>query len=77
MSEGKHFIPIWFFIGVLLLIYGVLILGFGIYGLFIPPVREVEMGHLHAEIWWGAVLVALGAGYAWWFLPGRRKDGAG
>ena len=44
-------ISIWFFIGVLLLIYGILILGAGLYGLAHPP--EVVLAKLHAGIWWG------------------------
>ncbi len=72
MSNSRHFISIWFFIGVLLLIYGVIILGSGIYSLFVPPVRTVVMAHLHAEIWWGALLIILGAVYARRFRPGQK-----
>ena len=36
VSEHKHFISIWLFIGGLLLIYGILILGSGIYDYFNP-----------------------------------------
>ena len=35
--DNKREIPIWFFIGSLLTVYGVLILGTGIYHLFVPP----------------------------------------
>ena len=31
MSEGHHMVPVWFFVGVILLIYGVLILATGLY----------------------------------------------
>ena len=47
---GRHFISIWFFIGVLLLIYGVLIVGTGIYDLFVPPENPPHMAQLHAAI---------------------------
>jgi len=47
-------ISIWFFIGVLLGIYGILILGSGIIDLFHPYAYQVKMGHLHADIWCGA-----------------------
>lgn len=69
---GKHFIPIWFFIGSLLTIYGVLILGSGIYGLFVPPSNPVVMSHLHIEIWWGSGMLLLGLAYVVRFRPNRK-----
>jgi hypothetical protein len=66
-------ISIWFFIGVLLLAYGVLITGTGVYELFVPPARQVVLGELHAGIWWGAVMLALGAFYTIRFAPKKRN----
>jgi len=66
-------ISIWFFIGISLLVNGVLILGSGIYELFHPPVAPVVLFHLHASIWWGAILAALGAGYSIYFAPGKGR----
>jgi len=60
-------ISIWFFIGVLLVIYGVLILGAGLYGLSHPP--NVVHADLHAGIWWGALLLILGSVYTVRFRP--------
>jgi hypothetical protein len=71
--ERQHQVPIWFFIGVLLAIYGVLILGSGIYGLFHPPRREVALYYLHADIWWGALLLVIGLMYSVKFNP-LKKD---
>jgi hypothetical protein len=65
----EHGIPIWFFIGALLLVYGVLILGAGLYGLFHPP--PVALANLHAGVWWGALLVVIGLGYVRAFRPRR------
>jgi hypothetical protein len=56
-------LSIWFFIGVLLLAYGVLILGAGVWELSSPPEHPVVLANLHAGIWWGALLVVLGAVY--------------
>jgi hypothetical protein len=64
-----HGIPIWFFIGALLTVYGVLILGAGIFGLFHPP--RVALAGLHAGLWWGALLVVIGLGYVRAFRPRR------
>jgi hypothetical protein len=62
-------VSIWFFIGALLLIYGVLILGAGVYELSAPAVHPVVLSNLHAGIWWGALLIALGGFYALRFRP--------
>jgi hypothetical protein len=65
-------VSIWFFIGTLLLIYGVLILAAGLYQLAVPPEQPVVLANLHAGIWWGALLIVLGAFYAVHFKPGKR-----
>ena len=65
-------IPIWFFIGLLLTVYGVLIFAYGIYeaatGNY-PP--AVQLTHLHTPIWWGGILLILGLFYVVKFRPGR------
>jgi hypothetical protein len=66
-------ISIWFFIGALLLIYGVLILGAGLYSLWVPEPRPVVLADLHAAIWWGILLIVLGAFYTFRFAPWRAK----
>ena len=70
--EREHQVPIWYFIGILLTIYGVLITGSGIYGLYSPPQREVALSYLHADIWWGALLVILGLLYVVKFKPPKE-----
>jgi hypothetical protein len=71
MTEGS--VSIWFFIGVLLLVYGILITGAGIYGLSHPP--NVQLANLHAGVWWGALLIILGLVYGYAFFPGRKAKG--
>lgn len=70
MSEKHNIIPVWFFVGVLLLIYGVLIFVTGLIGWNHTP-EGVELTELHAPVWWGALLVALGAVYCVMFRPGK------
>jgi hypothetical protein len=65
----RHFISIWFFIGLLLTIYGVLILGAGVYDFIHPPEHPVHLAHLHAGIWWGGLLLVLGLTYTIKFKP--------
>jgi hypothetical protein len=54
---------IWFFSGLLVLIYGVLILGTGIWELLHPPAHEPVLWQLHAPIWWGGLMTAGGLFY--------------
>ena len=66
-------ISIWFFIGMLLLVYGLLILGAGIHDLLVPPKQELVLARLHAGIWWGGLLAILGAVYCYHFSPARER----
>ena len=64
-------LSIWFFIGMLLLVYGVLILGAGLYELISGELPNVVLANLHAAVWWGALLIVLGAIYTIRFRPGK------
>lgn len=68
----KGMLSIWFFVGVLLATYGVLILAAGVRD-FNTPARPVAMAHLHLPVWWGIGLLALGGIYLVHFRPGRTK----
>jgi hypothetical protein len=71
--HGTHgSLSIWFFIGVLLTAYGLLITGAGVYDLVSPPQNPVVLANLHAPIWWGAVLLVIGLFYFIRFFPRRR-----
>ena len=67
MAEGHHIIPVWFFVGLLLLTYGVLILGSGIYHLSDPP--TTVLGNLRPALWWGGLLLILGGVFLYLFRP--------
>jgi hypothetical protein len=71
MQEGG--ISIWFFIGVSLLVNGVLITGAGIWELIHPltPDKQVVLSQYHANVWWGALLLVLGLIYCFKYSPGR------
>ena len=64
---------IWFFIGLILTVYGVLILGASLHDLVVPPEHSVVLANLHAGIWWGALLIVLGVVYTFVFSPWRRR----
>jgi FtsH-binding integral membrane protein len=69
MAEDHHIIPVWFFIGATLLIYGVLILGNSLIYISQPP--TTVLGELRPQIWWGAILILIGGVYVYLFRPGR------
>ncbi len=51
-------IPVWFFVGILLTLYGIVIFISGIYW-FINPINIVA-SYLHAGIWWGILMTVSG-----------------
>jgi hypothetical protein len=55
--------PIWYFVGLFLIIMGILVLGNGIYDLLVPPERATVLAELHPGIWWGMVVLAVGGLY--------------
>jgi hypothetical protein len=69
VTEKHHIIPVWFFVGFMLLFYGLLILGSGIAEWPHPP--NTVLASLHAPVWWGGLLTVLGAVYCYYFWPTR------
>lgn len=72
MSEKHHIVPVWFFVGVLLLVYGVMIFISGLVEWSHPP--GTVLAELHAPVWWGMLLTILGSVYCWMFRPGRATN---
>jgi hypothetical protein len=68
-SDGT--ISIWFFIGISLLVNGVLIFGAGLYQISHPPLVKVVLYDLHASVWWGAILAVIGLLYCIFYNPMR------
>ena len=73
--DTEHQVPIWFFVGGILLIYGVLIFGGGAYAWINPPPldQQVRLFEYHADFWWSLVLIAVGAFYCYRFWPSRQQ----
>jgi hypothetical protein len=67
MRERHHMLPVWFFIGVLLFVYGTII--------FITSVHEwsrpsaVVLSHYHPGFWGGIGLLTIGSFYVHRFWP--------
>ncbi len=66
-------VSIWFFIGILLAVYGALILGYGIFEVATGHLANVVLANLHASLWWGGILELLGLFYTINFRPGKAK----
>jgi len=60
-------LPVWFFIGLILLIYGIIITANGILDLSHPP--ATVLANLHPAIWWGGLLMVIGGIYTFLFRP--------
>jgi hypothetical protein len=74
MSE-KHNVEttelsIWFFCGILLLAYGIVLFITGLFELNHPP--ATVLAELRPTLWWGALMTIIGAFYTAKFRP-RRK----
>jgi hypothetical protein len=55
-------LPVWFFVGVIFVVYGVIILVTGLFEFPRPP--HTELSQLHPAIWWGAVILVVGVYFA-------------
>jgi putative Ca2+/H+ antiporter (TMEM165/GDT1 family) len=69
MSADKHMMPVWFFIGVLLTVYGAIILTVALVNFHKPS--AVVLSQYHPELFGGVFLLLLGGLYTYWFWPGR------
>jgi hypothetical protein len=72
MKSGGS-LSIWFFIGVSLAVNGAIICATGVYELMSPPEHQVVLYNLHANVWWGAVLLVLGLFFSLRFSPARER----
>jgi hypothetical protein len=66
---------IWWFSGLLLLIYGTVILATGLWELWHPLMNPPVLHQLHAPIWWGGLLTVVGLWYTIRFRP-RKQAGS-
>lgn len=66
-ASNKKPVPIWFFVGVLCLMYGLVLLPIGVYQLSHPP--AVVLPNLHVTLWWGLLLTIFGGFYTIRFRP--------
>jgi len=61
-------LPIWFFVGVILLVYGALVL----LGGFVGTPRQTVLAEPRPSLWWGAIMLVAGAVFTTLGLSGRH-----
>jgi len=52
---------IWYFVGLMLLVMGGLVLLAGLIELVSPSARQTVLAEIHPGIWWGAIMIVAGA----------------
>ena len=69
MEHDPHrMIPIWFIIGINILVIGAIIFVTGLVR-WNAPADGVEMTWLHPDVWWGAFMTVVGLVYTIKFRP--------
>lgn len=72
-GHGNPRLSIWFFVGALCLMYGIVLVPLGIYEFSHPSETALRLPlllKLHATFWWGILLTVFGGFYSIRFRPG-------
>jgi hypothetical protein len=54
--------PIWYFVGLIVIVIGSLVFCSGIYLFLNPPAVKTVLAELHPNLWWGGVMIIFGGG---------------
>ena len=76
MAEGTgkgESLSIWFFVGMMMLSYGVVLLPYGAWAWFSRNEANTVLHELHPTFWWGMLITIFGGYYTARFRP-RRGD---
>ncbi len=71
MTDSGKTLSIWFFVGILMLAYGIVPTATGTYEFSHPLPPTIILQQLHATFWWGLFLTAFGGFYSIRFRPGK------
>ena len=63
----QRLISIWFFCGILMLAYGLVLIVQGVHDFHAPP--ATVLANLHPTFWWGILLTVFGGAYSIRFRP--------
>lgn len=70
-AELDNMKSIWFFVGIILVVFGALVFVAGIANLIKPPAEPTVLAYLHPNLWWGGLMVVIGALFL--FLDWKQK----
>ncbi len=76
MAEGtgrRESLSIWFFVGIMSLLYGLVLLPYGLWAWLSHHEAATALHELHPTAWWGLLLTIFGGFYTLKFRP-RRGD---
>jgi hypothetical protein len=59
-SETPKMKPIWYFVGLMLALMGLVVEVSGLYRYFSGEHTKTVLENLHPEIWWGAIIIIAG-----------------
>ena len=74
MAEGTgrgESLSIWFFVGIMMLSYGIVLLPYGAWAWFSNHEANTVLHDLHPTFWWGVLITAFGGYYTARFWPKR------
>ena len=62
-NDKKGMRSIWYFVGLLMSVIGLIEMAAGISDLVFPSAEHVRLANLHANIWWGIIILITGLVY--------------
>ncbi|MCX7945125.1 MAG: hypothetical protein N2746_11520 [Deltaproteobacteria bacterium] len=71
METTKKMIPVWFWVGLMMVVYGILIVGIGVYYLVSPP-QGYAAKWTNPNLWWGLIMLVVGGVFM--FLGRNKKE---
>lgn len=71
MGTEKKMVSIWTWSGMILAIYGVILLSHGLFRYFTDAPATTKLAHLRPDIWWPGILLVLAGGL---LLAGRAEN---
>jgi uncharacterized membrane protein HdeD (DUF308 family) len=63
MNKEKGMRSIWYFVGLIMFLIGIIVFAAGIYDLMNPSDHDIKLTSLHTNIWWGALITITGIIY--------------
>jgi hypothetical protein len=71
----KKMLSIWFFVALVLGAFGIIVLAVGSWHLIEPPTDPTyKLANLHADFWWGIIMVVFATGLFWADRVAQRKS---